>query len=153
MKKSDLNEGEIYIYDKDNHFNQLELGIKLVKLVKKPKIFSNICKVVPLKRDGKEANIVLNVEANELSNFDTENLNNNVVVRYPQDIPSFSSLDFIALKTLLIYLREDESLQAKLGDQEILALRTMLDKVEFYAQLSSDNSPIHIEGEDEDEGG
>lgn len=153
LKKKDLKVRELYIYDPDNYFRCIDMSIKLVRMVETPRFLSNTCVVSPINTDGTTNEFRLNVEVDHLAVFDPINPNNNVVVRYPSDMPTFNQIDYLVFSKLAKTIVNSEKLYEGFSPEEMIVLNTMLDKIKFYAELAYINQPADLPKEDSDGSG
>lgn len=133
MALNNLNVGEIYIYDKNNARKQLEGGVDLVKVIKKPSIFKpNIVAVTHINRFGEESDQYFETEVSNLTKLDP-NPYNNVIIRYPYDTPVFTSRDLDVISSIVLKVIQTKAIP--LTDMELLNANSAIQKIQFYAQI------------------
>ena len=133
MTYNDIEVGKNYVFDPNNLMNQTETGISVIHITDKKKRF-----LMPSIIYGKSLNERTNVigESDMMvspeyigNEYDTEH--DHIVIRFPDNIPSFSSMD-IAIMDRLIKAAFD---QKRFSDEEMVAILSLHRKVSFYGNI------------------
>ena len=145
MKISDLEIGQLYIYDPLNTKGQYEEGVKIVKIkdIRRYFIFTVYAECIPyiaVTNTFDETNI-LRVSDPELIQPIDSNPEKNIVVRYPSDLPAFSEYDVHLLAKVAHEMATKFFDQSDLNEQELLVLTGLLTKVKFYAEITERYRP------------
>lgn len=140
MQFEDVRVNENYIYDKDNTLNQLECGVNVVQVIRINKGyfgFNRYIKVVPMNMQGEPMpNQAFQTSEELLSPMGQEN----IIVRYPTDLPAFSIFDTQIVAKVAQYSALHQK-EFDLSDQELLLLTGVLNKINFYARISEEYRP------------
>lgn len=148
MKYHDIEVGKYYLYDKDNENNRIDTDICVVKVISKGrKFYKPMIQVYPVIAGKPEATPVpfYIYDERKLSEM-SDNPADNVVIRYPANVPSFSMDDVNVISKVFMYALNHVA-DCKLTDQEVLKMSTMVQKIKFYTEISEKYRPYDTGGD------
>lgn len=137
--KKNIVVGECYLFDKDNTERQLENGVNVVIVsdIVKRLFHSPLIHVHPVNKFGQIAYGKTYVVKGELLTPMSNDKSDNVVIRYPSSIPTFS-MDDTALLTniaMKVMARHSDGSDV-LHEDDIIRLGSLVQKVKFYAEIA-----------------
>lgn len=148
MRFHDIEVGKCYLYDKDNENNRIDTDISVVKVLSKGrrfyKLVIQVCPIIAGKPEATPMPFYIYSER-KLSEM-SDNPADNVVIRYPANVPAFSMDDVNIISKVFMYALNHVA-ECKLTDQEVLKMSTMVQKVKFYAEISEKYRPYDTGGD------
>lgn len=146
MKYNDIEVGQFYLYDKDNEYNRVDSDIPVVKVASKSKVFFRptilVYPVIPGR--GVVTNQPFYLTHEGMISKMSNNPADNVIIRYPANIPVFSIDDTNVISKAFMYALNHAN-DCKLSEQEVLKMSTLVQKVKFYAEISEKYRPVSNE--------
>lgn len=140
--KDQISVGDFCLYDPENTTKKLDTDVRVVKVVGK-KAFGRVFYVVPV--DSNFSRNIAPVEVRErMLKKMSENPEENVIIRYPANIPIFSQTDTKILADIAMYALKNAS-DLSLTDEDMLKISSLVQKVKFYAEIAENYRP-NIEG-------
>lgn len=142
MRYSDIQIGGCYLFDKDNTGMRIDGDINVVKVVSKTRgLFRAAISVYPIVADkGECPNNTFVISKEEILSEMNSNPAENVIIRYPSDIPVFSDDDCAVMAKAFKYAL-DHINDSMLTEAEVLKMSAIVQKVKFYATISEKYRP------------
>ncbi len=136
MKPNEIEINKRYLFDKHNVLGQRETDIAVVEVVGISKHFFKrtfTCKPITttVSRLFKPEERFM-VEDSNL--FDELKPEDNIIIRYPSDIPVFNSNDMIILDKMANLVTNDPDIGANFTASELACILSLVNKVHFYSK-------------------
>ena len=149
MNQRDIQKSETYLFDPKNTMSQTEIGFTMAKALQTPT--SNIISLIF--RNKVPVNLFADNKIKALSGFTDkvyeinpevlEPMNGeNVIIRYPEDVPVFSNNDIMILTKMAKIVTSDKSVGDKFSVEEIVKLMALVEKVRFYGQMRNGDTDV-----------
>ena len=135
MKFKDIEIGKCYLYDPDNEHKLLDTDmIEIVVTDKRKGFLTNTIIGNPvILREG-IIDREIPVDEGSLKEM-SENPIDNVVVRYPANIPVFSSEDALILANISTFAISHQA-ESHLTEDMMIKISSLVQKVKFYAEIA-----------------
>lgn len=142
MRYSEIRQGEYYLFDKDNTCNRIDTDIAVVRVVSKSRgLFRPSIVVYPLMPDkGDCEDNPFTITNEELLTKMSDNPSENIIIRYPSNLPVFSADDCMVMSKAFMYAL-NHSADCNLSDAEMIRMSSIVQKAKFYAEISEKYRP------------
>ena len=132
MKFSEVRIGEVYLFDPQNRMKQYESGVKFLQVWDKQRrlLSPSIITGRSIRSDMSIGTGEVITTADFLEPFDPSK--EKVIIRFPENAPTFNGSD-IAICSKLANIAVSE-LKDKFSDPELVAVLSLLKKIEFYGK-------------------
>lgn len=145
MRKN-IEVGKNYLFDPKNEAKQLESGVSVIKVLEAHRRFlKKIYTVCPV-MDESESGVLINssfVTTEERLEIMSNNPNDNVIIRYPVDIPTFSIEDVVLLANISMKIMElYKDGKYPMDDDMVIRMGALVNKIKFYAEISEKNAIV-----------
>ena len=132
MKYKDVKIGEVYLFDPQNRMKQYESGVKFLQVWDKQRGFfsPSIIRGRSIRSDMTIGTGEVITTADFIEPFDPSK--ERLIIRFPENAPTFNGSD-IAILSKLSNMAVNE-LKDQFSDPELVAVLSLLKKVEFYGK-------------------
>lgn len=136
MKPNEIEIGKRYLFDKHNVCGQRETEITVVEITDiQKRFFKRVYECKPISTTisrpfGEEERFPMD----DPNLFDELKPEENVVIRYPTDMPVFNSNDMIILDKMANLVTNDPDIGANFTASELACILSLVNKVHFYSK-------------------